>query len=103
MALFEYFTAKLAKKTFTTGEAVTTHTAKAVAGELVKIPFAILKAIVVGILKWALWTFNELVPEWMRVVLFFVFLYFLVSAISDFIAYGGFPQIVDEIVHQLTQ
>jgi uncharacterized protein involved in cysteine biosynthesis len=103
LALFEYVTAKLAKKALTPGEAVTTHTAKAVASELVKIPFAILKAVVMGILKWALWMFNQLVPEWIRILLFLVFIYFLISAISDFIAYGGFPQVVDEVVHQLTQ
>ncbi|MBY3619570.1 hypothetical protein HGO21_08440 [Acinetobacter sp. CUI P1] len=102
MALLEYFSAKLAKKNLTKADALTTHTAKAIAGELVKIPFAILKAVIVGILKWALWTFNELVPSWIRVLLFFVFIYFLVLAISQFVGHGGFPQVVDEVVTLLT-
>lgn len=102
MALLEYFTAKLAKKNLPKAGAMTTHTAKAIAGELVKIPFAILKAVVVGILKWALWVFNEFVPSWLRVVLFFIFIYFLYYSYKQFSGHGGFQQIIDEIVTLLT-
>ncbi|WP_156130965.1 hypothetical protein NYE80_30505 [Paenibacillus sp. FSL H7-0357] len=47
--------------------------------------------------------FNELVPAWVRIALFFVFLYFLYFSYQQFVAHGGFQQVVDEVVHQLTQ
>jgi len=103
MALFEYFTAKLAKKGLIPSEVLTNHTSKSIAYEFVKIPFTILKTVVVGIFKWGLWVFNELVPVWVRIALFFVFLYFLYFSYQLFVAYGGFQQVVDEVVHQLTQ
>lgn len=102
MALLEYFTAKLAKKNLTKADALTTHTAKAIASEVVRIPFAILKVIFKGIFKWALWVFNELVPSWLRVVLFFIFIFFLYYSYKQFSGHGGFQQIIDEVVTRLT-
>lgn len=73
MSLFEYFTAKLAKKGLIPSEVLTNHTSKSIAYEFVKTPFTILKTVVVGILKWGLWVFNELVPAWVRIALFLCF------------------------------
>lgn len=87
MALFEYVTTKLAKK--------------GLASDLVKLPYTLLKAVVTGMGKWGLWVFNQLVPTWMRIILFFVVLYVLISWIGQLLGHPGLTQFIGEILNLL--
>lgn len=82
MALLEYVAAKLAKKN-------STQLTKPILSKVA----TLMKALVMGMLKWALWVFNELVPKWVRIALFFVVLYFLYFSYQQLKEYGGLPRI----------
>ncbi|MEK5277969.1 MULTISPECIES: hypothetical protein [Paenibacillus] len=88
MALLEYVAAKLVKKNSTRGT-------KSIMNEVI----GLIKALVLGILKWALWVFNQLVPKWVRIALFFIVLYFLYFSYQQFSGHDGFPQMMDDLMN----
>ncbi|MEK3794749.1 hypothetical protein MKX42_23695 [Paenibacillus sp. FSL R7-0204] len=88
MVLLEYLASKLAKKK-------STQLTKTILNEVA----GLMKALVVGMLKWALWVFNELLPKWVRIALFFVVLYFLYFSYQQLKEYGGIPRIIGDFIN----